>query len=139
MFEASVARVGRLRGLGRVACGLANDLVAVSLLGLALDADDFVAGHDNEERRVAPHPLVLLGQDRDPLRAADVNALADDLERSGVVRERAIELLQALVDLAEHGLVQAELALLLRHTVRAYSADCGGTNSPPPRASLSAT
>src|SRR5262245_38200721 len=80
-----------------------------------LDRRVLVARPDQEVRRVAPHLLVDAGRHRDALGARRIAALAEDVERAGDRGERLVHALDALVDLAEHDLVEAEPTLSLVH------------------------
>src|SRR3954453_870823 len=102
----AVAGVGLLRDPFGALAGLPHDVVALPLADDRFRRGLLVARLDDELRRVGADALVLLGRDRQLVDAVAVTAFADDVhEPVADRRETAVEVLDALVHLAEERLV----------------------------------
>src|SRR5207247_1771329 len=105
---ASRARIEAFRHGGRFA-DLRDDPVPLVLLDNSLHLKDnmLLAGSDNKVSRALSHPLVLLGRQLDRLGASLVGALTDPVRQCHPKSASLVDLADALIDLAEQGLVLA--------------------------------
>src|SRR6266550_1677312 len=120
---------GRLLGdLGGVGVGLLDDEVSLVPCDRALDLRPLVSGDHCESAVVCSKLRVLVARDREPLDAFRRPALAHDFER-GVGSQVFMELVDALVDLAEERLVHAEPLAAIAH-LRGFSSSAMRPASP---------
>src|SRR5262245_53083490 len=116
----AVPRIELFRDFGGGAV-LARDVVAVLMLDDLFDIGERVPRPEEEERRLGADALVVGRRDLDVLGAGLVPTLAEDRHHVRSRPKRATDLLDALVHLAEKGLVPSDPTLALFHPSRSYN------------------